>query len=194
MAPHQLNKIQSLTTTKLAAIIAAVILSGCATAVTSYRESCNEKRLGHTTFRVNCCGNAHTDRGTIEMYRIYKCATLTADRRYDYFVTTEMITSEHEYPAHIHGSWVEDADTGPPDRYRKYHALATIEMFNGIAPAGDRTAHNAKKVIKDFGPLVMAIQARADRHFLHMTRQKKVLTAGGCLVAIGTVVLILVGL
>ena len=53
-------------------------------------------RLDANTFRVEFRGNAFTSRQNVETYLLYRCAELTSEAGYDYFVTVNSDTEARQ--------------------------------------------------------------------------------------------------
>lgn len=90
----------SLPIARAAALVAAVLLFGCATA-TPYQPDIagqrisggySETRLANNRYRVHFSGNTLTSRETVEGYLLYRAAELTVQSGYEWFRITDNTT------------------------------------------------------------------------------------------------------
>jgi hypothetical protein len=120
-----------------AGLVAVLIpVGGCATAY--HRENITggyaDFRLDETTYRVRFKGNNYTSRAQVERFLLYRCAELTAQRGYDYFVLVDQDTLDISDP-------VAKAGVFP----HNYYATARIIFF----PHPDHPlAYNAKDLMQ----------------------------------------------
>lgn len=162
-------------------IIITSLLSGCAT---TYAPIGNfggfeyggyaDTRLNGDTAVVRFSGNTRTSMGKVTGYMLYRCAQVTANNGYDYFVVTSTTnsplnidvdteTSFNHYqvwPPKMYNSYYqttrirsfEFSPTLTPDDNHKYHgSAAVIKMFNG-KPWGVPNAFSARDVLAHYGP------------------------------------------
>ena len=131
-------------TRKFAILLAlsALMISGCATAYvpeglnhcTGYgmcRGGYSESRLAEDTYRVSFQGNARTSRETTQKYLVYRCAEVTLNSGYEYFVFINENTETEK---------------------KKYRANAVIKLYRADQPTNNGRAYNAKQVLENLGP------------------------------------------
>jgi hypothetical protein len=111
-------------------------LAGCATAY--QRENItggySDFRLDETTYRVRFKGNNYTSRDQVERFLLYRCAEVTAQRGYDYFVLVDQDTLDISDPFAQAGAFPHN-----------YYATARIIFF----PHPDHPlAYNAKDLMR----------------------------------------------
>ena len=125
-------------------VLSASILSGCATAYAPVglnhcagfgmcRGGYSETQLDENTFRVSFQGNGKTPRVTTQRYLVYRCAELTRNLGYDYFV------------------FINENTEAVGDKYR---ANAVIKVFRGDKPLDNSSAYKARDVLKNLGPQI----------------------------------------
>jgi hypothetical protein len=141
----------------------------------------SDQRIEDNRYRITFRGNSTTSRETVENSLLYRAAELTVQRGFDYFLVFEQDTEARttyrssSYPAfygrygygypfyHPHYSFPYYAygfGWGYPyDSYAyettRYSAVAFISMHNGEKPANDRTAFDAREVLRNLGPVVL---------------------------------------
>jgi hypothetical protein len=149
-------------------------LVGCAT---SYQGKgltggYSDVRVDSNTFRVDFHGNAFTSRQTVETYLLRRCAELTVDAGYDYFVTLGSDTEARQgayttpgsynsmttgsataYGNTVYGSATTTGTFHPGQTFviTKYGASATIKVFRGDKPTDNPNAYNAREVLHYLG-------------------------------------------
>jgi len=118
-------------------LVAVLIpLAGCATA---YRPEnvtggYTDFRLEDTTYRVRFKGNNYTPRDKVELFLLYRCAELTTQLGYDYFVLLSEDTLDISDP-------LAKAGLFP----RNYYATALIKVLH---EPGHAAAYDAKEVLR----------------------------------------------
>jgi hypothetical protein len=130
-------------------LCAALLMSACQT---GYQPSglgggFSESRIDENTWRVSFRGNAFTSPDTVEKYVLYRCAEITVQNGYDWFLFVDRGTDARYTPPS--GSGV----TAMPG-YRKYRSSAEIRAFRGQKPADNLDAHDAREVMKFLGPSI----------------------------------------
>lgn len=161
----------------VAGVALAVCLAGCATTYhpAGFSGGYEDSRLDETTYLVSFRGNGHASRERVESFLLYRCAELTAEAGYDYFV---LITSESaarhseintpgQYASTTTGSisTFGGSATGsattrgsytPGQRIEvtRYKSSAQMRMFRGAKPSNDEGAYTAKEVLQYLGPKV----------------------------------------
>jgi hypothetical protein len=166
---------------KMASLVwlAAVAAVGCATPYqqSSFRGGYSDTRIDSNTVMVSFKGNGFTGRQTVESYLLYRCAQLTLNDGYDYFVlasenteskhgsssTPSTFTSTTSASAIATGnSAYGQAQTfgtlnpGHTFTHTKYGGEAVIKMFKGKKPADDPRAYDAHEVKQYLGPQIGA--------------------------------------
>lgn len=141
----------------------------------------SDQRIEDNRYRITFRGNSTTSREIVENALLYRAAELTVQRGFDYFLVFEQDTEARttyrssSYPAfygrygygspfyHPHYSFPYYAygfGWGYPyDSYAyettRYSAVAFISMHKGEKPANDRTAFDAREVLRNLGPVVL---------------------------------------
>ena len=134
-------------------------------------------RLDANTFRVDFHGNAYTSRQTVETYLFRRCAELTAEAGYDYFVTVGSNTEARQgayttpgsynsmttgyataYGNTAYGSATTRGTFSPGQTFvfTKYGASAMIKVFKGDKPIDNPNAYNAREVLQYLGSPIAA--------------------------------------
>jgi len=145
---------------------------GCATSyqAKSFTGGYSDVRLDANTFRVDFRGNALTSRQTVETHLIRRCAELTAEAGYDYFVTVSSDTEARqqsrtgrgsfEGTTTFYGNSATTSGTYRPGRtfvYTRYGASAVIKAFKGEKPVNNPNAYNAREVLHYLGSPTTAV-------------------------------------
>jgi hypothetical protein len=136
-------------------ILLCLLLSSCATP-TPYKAQWltggySDIRYDKNTVKVSFRGNGYTSRETVEDYLLYRCAEITVERGYDYFVVLNNHTGS-EFNLLVTGSG--GLPTHVTKRRTKYGSTALIKMFKGKKPKNLPNAYNASEVIKHIGPSI----------------------------------------
>lgn len=158
-------------------ILLALVLS-LASCATSYGAKglfggFEEQRIDDTTLRVHFQGNGFTSRQTVETYTLRRCAELTRQNGFDWFVVVDGETEVGDTQIHSgntsssHTSGVAGLNslgnvdygsntttwTGPSStvNVRKYDSAVMIKMFHGEKPADVFNAYVADEVIANLG-------------------------------------------
>ena len=149
-------------------------LIGCATnyQAAGLSGGYSDVRIDANTFRVDFHGNAYTSRQTVETHLLRRCAELTAQAGYDYFIVmganTEALQNAYTTPssynatttghANVIGNTVYgSADTtgtfrpGQTFVYTRYGASTTIKVFRGEKPVNNPNAYYAREVLHYVG-------------------------------------------
>ena len=134
-----------------------------------------ESRIDANTYYVEFKGNGYTPRQTVETFLLYRCAELTTEAGYDYFVLlgtdTEAKQFSYTTPGTYQATTVGSATAfgnmasgsatttgtytpGLTIPISKYGATATIKLFKGNKPADNPAAFNANEVLHYLGPAV----------------------------------------
>jgi len=153
-------------------------LSSCATPYQSagFRGGYTDIQLDSNTFQVTFRGNAYTRRQSVETYLLFRCAELTAEAGYDYFIILGSDTEARQgtfstpgtYSSTTTGSATISGNTafgsatthgtyspGQTFLITKYGATAMIKAYKGEKPADNPTAFDASEILKYLGPRVL---------------------------------------
>lgn len=150
----------------ITALLLPIFLFGCATSYQprGFTGGFSEIQLDQNTIRVSFRGNAMTQRDTVETYMLYRCAELTLEKGFDFFVLADTgtdvqhgaIVSPGSYQSTTTitpmGSGFATAGTtgtytpGTVTPYRKFGSTATIKLFKGEKPANLPNAYSAQEV------------------------------------------------
>jgi hypothetical protein len=160
---------------KTFAILAfAILLCSCATAYQprSFTGGFSDIQIDQNTVRVSFRGNAMTGRDTVETYMLYRCAEITLEKGFDYFVLVDGGT-DVQHDTHVSqgsyqssttvnsmGSGYATANTtgtytpGTVTTYRRFGSTSVIKMFNGEKPANAPNAYTAQEVKSYLDPRI----------------------------------------
>jgi hypothetical protein len=122
--------------TRLAALSALCLLSSCATAYQpdGITGGYSDQRLSDSSVRVSFRGNRFTSPETLDSYLLRRCADITMQNGYGYFVMTAPI----EEGAEVNGAKVDD----------QFSASTTIQMFKGKQLGSVANVYDAAAVIR----------------------------------------------
>jgi len=162
-------------------MVAVVVLIGCAT---RYQKSgatggYSDAQIDANTFLVEFRGNGYTSRQTVEKYLLFRCAEVTAEAGYDFFITVGGGVESKDYshttttPGHFSSSTSGSATsfgnmatgsattTGtytPPKtntyNYTKHGGSVRIKGFKGEKPTDNQNAYDAREIMKYLGPSI----------------------------------------
>jgi hypothetical protein len=121
---------------RLVALSAVCLLAGCATAYQPDGVSGGyaDQRLNDNTAQVSFRGNRFISPETLHSYLLRRCADVTLQNGYNYFVLVAPIESS----ANVAGARVDDL----------FSASTTIKMIKGNEPASEANAYDAAAVIR----------------------------------------------
>lgn len=143
------------------AMAAVVVLIGC---YTRYQKSgatggYSDAQIDANTFLVEFRGNGYTSRQTVEKYLLLRCAEVTVEAGYDFFITVgggvEANTTATQ--GHFSGSTYGDQTTGrytPGEAIRKHVGAVRIKVFKGEKPTDNPNAYDAREIMKYLGPSI----------------------------------------
>jgi hypothetical protein len=149
--------------------VVLMIAVGCAT---PYQQKgltggYSDTKIGRDTVLVWFRGNGHTSKERVQLYLLYRCAEVTRQYGYDYFVATSGDTEGKtgyisNYSASTSASAFDMGNSafGSAHTYgsgatipvHKYGAEALIKMFAGQKPANDPKAYDATETLQYLGP------------------------------------------
>ena len=155
--------------------IVLLIAAGCATPFQQhgFRGGYSDTRIGQDTVLVSFKGNGYTSKERVQLYLLCRCAQVTQQYAYDYFVVadggTEARTSYLETPSTYTSTTTASAygtgnsafgsaqtfgsiSPGATIPLHKYGTDALIKMFKGKKPANDPNAYDAQETIQYLGP------------------------------------------
>jgi hypothetical protein len=152
-------------------IIGIVLLNaaGCATPYQQhgFRGGYSDARIGQDTVLVSFKGNGYTSKERVQLYLLYRCAEVTRQHGYDYFVvangSTEAAASEFSSytattTASVYGTGnaafgsARTFGSGTTIPIHKYGTDALIKMFKGQKPPSDPNAYDARETLQYLGP------------------------------------------
>ena len=152
-------------------IAAAILLlgTGCATPYQQHGFSggFSDNRISQDTALVSFKGNGFTSKERVQLYLLYRCAEVTKQDGYDYFLVTGGVTEgKVSYLSHYSATTTSKAygsgnsafgsaytsGSGTTVPIHKYGTDAMIKMFKGKKPADDPNAYDAQETINYLGP------------------------------------------
>lgn len=116
-----------------------------------------------TLSRFNLGGNAYTSRETVEIYALYRCAEVTFEAGYDYFIILSERGETNRQTAAMPGFYTSSYSHGrltgfyiPSQLIQmdKHGAFVTIKTFHGRKPEGYLAAYDAREIVQYLGPRV----------------------------------------
>src|SRR5271156_2424289 len=118
---------------RLVALSAVCLLAGCATAYQpdGIAGGYSDQRLDGNTAQVSFRGNRFNSPEMLQSYLLRRCADITLENGYNYFVLTKGISN-------IRGPQGETEDS----------ASTTIQMFKGVKPESEAHAYDAAAVVR----------------------------------------------
>jgi len=167
----------------IAGIVLVIAAAGCATPYQQHGLSggYTDARVAQDTVFVSFKGNGFTPKERIQLYLLYRCAQVTEQYGYDYFVITnggtEAKTSYLETPSTYTSTTTASAygtgnsafgsaqtfgtiSPGATIPVHKYGTEALIKMFKGKKPQNDPNAYDAQETIQYLSPQ-LGLQAKA---------------------------------
>ena len=131
------------------AILIVACLSGCAMttpygpASESWKGGYENTKLADDQFNVAFYANGFTSPVRAKDYFLYRCAELTQQQGYDYFV---VISGDMIVNYSVVGSGSGASTVSKPSY------SGTIKLRKGKTPANNPNAYSAKEIIKNIGP------------------------------------------
>ncbi len=127
----------------------------------------SDNRIDSDVVSVEFRGNGYTSKRKVEMYLLFRCAEVTRDARYDYFValnpSTEATQGSFSTPgsfssvtSFVRGAAFTRASFFPSQtiNFTSFGATTLIKMGRGPKPAENVAAFNAREVIEYMGPQI----------------------------------------
>lgn len=162
-------------TATLVLVCVAVAVAGCATPYAKRRWTIagySDQRIDKNTFIVSFQANAATSELTVQSYVLLRCAEVTAEAGYDYFVvmgamdsgrsasiavpgssTSQTTGQVSGYGGTAYGSATTTTQTTPGYAFgiRLPGNTVTIKAFNGEKPEDNPMAYDAEEIITYLG-------------------------------------------
>lgn len=147
----------------LAVLAAALAVASCATGYQprSYSGGYQDRPLSESRYYVEFFGNGNTTRDTVFGFWLNRCAELTVEKGFDYFI----YISKEPRSAQAESDVVRTAGKGAPSyvyvpggggTITKWSARGTIEMRRGAADPSDARQQNARALMAKLAPLMQA--------------------------------------
>ena len=107
--------------------LSILLFAGCVTPYQplGYTGGYSDLVLDDETFRVSFIGNGYTSSDIVETYLLYRCAELTVQRGFDYFV---IMDSKNGTDLYI------DSDRSEVSSFNTHRAAHIIKVFKGPKP------------------------------------------------------------
>lgn len=164
-----------------AALGITAMLTFCLGCATSYHQAnfwsggYRDEQLDANTFRVSFSGNSSTRRNTVERYLLYRCAELTANAGFNYFIIVGGNTERSEFTSSAPGMYQStttgyvtgsgNAASGQAQTMGTYYpgvtttavsygSFAIIKTFKGTKPADNPNAYDARELMQFIGPKI----------------------------------------
>ncbi len=181
MNPNTTNPARKTRTNRWTGRLAAVALLALCSCATSYGAKglfggFEETRIDATTMRVHFQGNGFTSKQKVETYTLLRCAELTQEAGYDWFLIVDGDTELNDTQVHSgsfnqsHTSGVAGVNslgnvnygettngwTSPSTTFnvRKYDASVIMKMFRGEKPAEAHNGYVAAEIVQYLGAQV----------------------------------------
>ncbi len=153
----------------LIALACSIVAVGCATPYQpdGLGGGYSDNRIDSDVVSVEFRGNGYTSKRKVEMYLLFRCAEVTRDAHYDYFIalnpSTEASQGSFSTPGSFssvtsfaRGAAFTRASFFPSQtiNFTFYGATTLIKMGRGPKPAENVAAFNAREVIEYMGPQI----------------------------------------
>jgi len=149
----------------LFAFIVLIALQGCISTEYQARgffgDGYVDVRISEDTYKVDFQCNENTSETLCEGYLFRRCAELTLNTGYDYFIMTDHATGIKEEDIVVPGHYNTETTGSGKDRRttmifqqgyvvknRYPVAKATIKIFRGGVPANEKNAYSAREILK----------------------------------------------
>jgi hypothetical protein len=136
---------------KRATLLLMLAVCGCATSYQpmggtgGYREA----KLTDDTYLVTFLANAYTAPDKASIYLIYRCAELTVEKGFDYFVPLAAVNQTQSGADPVGAALFGNAAS-----ISKPGHSTTIKMYRGPKPADNPNAFDARELMKNLAPQV----------------------------------------
>jgi hypothetical protein len=126
-------------------IVPALLVASCAAPYQArgWGAGYEETKIDGNTFKVTYVDD---DPNNVDTYDLYRCAELTLEQGYDYFIITE---HDGNVATNVHQAVVSGA---PSTRSSTYTEWRVIKMFKGSKPQENVNAYDAHEVVANMGP------------------------------------------
>lgn len=152
---------------KLAVALGATLLAACFQ-TTPYQPDglgggYSDSQVDPSTMQVSFRSNSRTPIRTVELFMLYRCAQVTRDAGYDYFVLVNPATGAADTTRGIGADTIASGESIAarksyfPDNTLNFDdngAHTTIKMFRGKLPVNVPASYNAREVLTDLTPAV----------------------------------------
>lgn len=160
------------------ALSALALLGGCATTYEprSATGGYQERAVGPNRWYVEFFGNGKTTRDTVSAYWLYRCAELTSQKGFDYFVIISktpppearagVLRVAHERRQGLEFTALKSADAADAPIYVRTATITiwswhgVIELRKGAADDEERPVFVARTILEKLGPQVLAATQR----------------------------------
>lgn len=148
---------------KVLLILVSILLVGCSTSYQpeGFTGGYSEFALSHDAYRVSFRGNGYTSRKTVQTNLLRRCAELTLQKRYEYFIILDSRTNtdQSHYKTQTtvnaqhstYGNTTYSTATVNPGQtytYNKHTGTVMIKMLK--TDQGYPSAFNAKVILSNF--------------------------------------------
>jgi len=137
----------------------------------------SDSQVDENTYSIVYRGNGYASQKTILKYLLYRCAEITTNKSYDYFVVVggdveekinQIITpgsyssstsiNMHSFGSSTSGTASTQGNYEPQKtkEYRKYVVSAVIKIYRGDIPKDNARAFNAKELTQVLEPYIRA--------------------------------------
>lgn len=138
------------------------IIAGCATPYQrrGFAGGYSDFQIDSNTFKVQFRGNGYTSSETVEIYALYRCAEVTLEAGYDYFIIVNergeisrqtTATPGFYTSSYSHGKLSGFYIPGGLIHVNRHRTLVTIKAFHGRKPEGYLAAYDAREMIQYAG-------------------------------------------
>ncbi len=151
------------------AVVLALALSGCATEYQArgfFGDGYSEMRIDANTYRVNFECNEVTSEGVCDGYLFRRCAELTLNAGYDFFVMVDHYSTVRENQTVVPGHYDKVVTRKGNEERTSYVfkpgytsvtrspvSTALIKMYRGMKPVDDtRNAFDAREILRYAAP------------------------------------------
>lgn len=138
--------------------VSLIVLSGCIS--TPYQKLADlggytDRQLDNNTYRIEFKGNGYTRLETVDIYLLYRCAELTIEKGYDYFV---IVTKDNIGSTSYSTTSTINPNGGVSTSNRsftRYTATAIIKAYIGKKHDNEATAFDAREIMNNLQPEIV---------------------------------------